>query len=84
VTELPHRPGALYRALEPFARRDINLLKIESRPVKGHPWRYRFYLDLAASRQQPEVTKALTELRERAAGVRILGWYATAEEACDD
>jgi prephenate dehydratase len=76
VMQLPHRPGALSRALEPFARRDINLLKIESRPIQGHPWRYRFYLDLAASPQQPGVTDALKELQDRADSVRILGWYA--------
>jgi prephenate dehydratase/chorismate mutase len=84
VTQLPHRPGALYRALEPFARRSINLLKIESRPVKGHPWRYRFYLDLAASLLQPEVGDALTELRDLAEGVQIFGCYVAAQEVCDD
>lgn len=84
VTELAHRPGGLYRALEPFALRDINLLKIESRPVKGHPWRYRFYLDLAASLDQQGVTDALKELRDCAESVQILGCYVMAREVSGD
>lgn len=78
VVQLAHRPGSLYRALEPFARRDINLLKIESRPVKGRPWQYRFYLDLCASTRDSEVAAALAELQERAEEVRHLGCYVAA------
>ncbi len=59
VFQLDHRPGALVHSLEPFARRSINLMKIESRPVHGSPWQYRFYLDLQASRRDPEVAAAL-------------------------
>jgi prephenate dehydratase len=53
VFELDHRPGALFHALSPFAGRGLNLMKIESRPVHGRPWQYRFYLDLQASRTDP-------------------------------
>ena len=90
VIELPHHAGALHDALEPFARRDIDLLKIEGRPVKGRPWEYCFYLDLRGSANDNEVTAALEELRERRVEVRILGSYASArvpvlktEEASD-
>jgi prephenate dehydratase len=78
VVTLAHRPGALYHALEPFARRSLDLLKLESRPVRGHPWEYHFYLDLRASPQDAEAGAALAELRERATSVRVLGHYASA------
>ncbi len=80
VFELDHRPGALLRALEPFARRGINLMKIESRPVHGKPWQYRFYLDLQAAREQPEATAALAELQSEVVGLRILGSYPAAKQ----
>jgi prephenate dehydratase len=78
VLRLAHRPGALHNVLEPFARRAIDLLKIESRPIVGQPWQYRFYLDLQASTSDAEVGRALAELRERAAEVRLLGCYPAA------
>lgn len=78
VLKLPHRGGALHHALEPFARRGIDLVKIESRPIRGRPWEYHFYLDLQASTNDAEVIKALAELDERASEVRILGCYRTA------
>jgi prephenate dehydratase len=80
VFELDHRPGALLRALEPFARRGINLMKIESRPVHGKPWQYRFYLDLQAASEQPEADVALEELQGEVVGLRILGSYPAAKQ----
>lgn len=79
VLKLPHKGGALYHALEPFARRGIDLVKIESRPIKGQPWEYHFYLDLQASTNDAEVIKALAELDERAMEVRVLGCYPAAD-----
>jgi len=78
VLRLAHRPGALHAALEPFARLGLDLLKIVSRPIKGSPWQYHFYLDLRAPVRDPQVARALTELRERADSVRVLGSYASA------
>ena len=78
VFQLDHRPRALYNALEPFARRNLNLMKIESRPVHGRPWQYRFYLDLQASRRDPDVAAALRELESLVVELRILGSYVSA------
>jgi prephenate dehydratase len=83
VFQLDHRPGALYHALEPFARRNLNLMKIESRPVHGRPWQYRFYLDLQASQRDPEVTTALAELEKLVVDLRILGSYPAAPTSGD-
>jgi prephenate dehydratase len=77
--QLDHRPGALLHALEPFARRNINLMKIESRPVHGRPWQYRFYLDLQTARSNPEAAAALEELDKQVVELRILGSYAAAQ-----
>ncbi|HXZ11450.1 MAG TPA: prephenate dehydratase [Candidatus Sulfotelmatobacter sp.] len=79
VFQTAHLPGALHRALEPFARRDINMLKIESRPVHGRPWEYRFYLDLEISASDPVAVAALEELRRHSVNLRILGSYPSAE-----
>jgi prephenate dehydratase len=80
VFELDHRPGALHKSLEPFARRAINMMKIESRPVHGKPWQYRFYLDLQTSGQEPAARAALDELESLVVGLRVLGSYASAKE----
>jgi prephenate dehydratase len=79
VMKLPHTPGALHQALEPFARRGVDLLKIESRPIKGRPWEYHFYLDLHASTKDVKVADALAELKERVTEVRLLGCYPAAQ-----
>jgi prephenate dehydratase/chorismate mutase len=78
VIELPHQPGALHDALEPFARRGIDLLKIEGRPVKGRPWEYCFYLDVRGSVNQAEVVETLDELNHGRVETRILGAYRSA------
>jgi prephenate dehydratase/chorismate mutase len=78
VIELPHQPGALHNALEPFARRGIDLLKIQGRPVKGRPWEYCFYLDLRGSPNDSEVAAALSELRDHRVETRVLGAYRAA------
>jgi prephenate dehydratase len=78
VFELEHRPGALYQALAPLAKREINLMKIESRPVHGSPWQYRFYLDLQVSGCEKGAASALAELGGLVVGLRVLGSYASA------
>jgi len=78
VVMLLHQPGALYQALEPIARQNINLVKIESRPLVGHPWEYCFYLDLIGSPETPETQAVLAELRKHTSELRILGCYVSA------
>ena len=84
VFELDHRPGALLHALEPFARRNVNMMKIESRPVHGKPWQYRFYLDLQASKSDPAAAAALAELEKQVVGLRVLGSYPSAQSPAAD
>ena len=78
VVFLLHEPGALHQALQPIAKQNINLVKIESRPIVGHPFEYVFYLDLIASPQSQATQAALDELRRRTREVRILGFYVAA------
>jgi prephenate dehydratase len=79
VFRLPHSPGALQQALAPFARRSLNLMKIESRPMRGQPWEYRFYLDLQAAVGAAATTAALEQLKDFAVDLHILGSYKAAE-----
>lgn len=81
VFEVDHRPGALFHALEPFAKRGINLMKIESRPVHGSPWQYRFYLDLQTPAGAAGAESALEELRRQVVALRVLGSYPSAKIA---
>jgi prephenate dehydratase len=68
-------PGALFRALSAFALRDLNLAKIESRPLRGKPWEYLFYLDFLGRVDSPNAQNALNHLRELADFLRVLGCY---------
>jgi prephenate dehydratase len=68
-------PGALHRALRPFADRGLNLSKLESRPLGEEPWQYRFYLDVESGLQEPGFKEALDELRADGAAVQVLGSY---------
>jgi len=68
-------PGALFRALSAFALRDINLAKIESRPLRGKPWEYLFYLDLDGRVNEQRVANALNHLAELTDFQRVLGCY---------
>ncbi|MBV9670910.1 MAG: prephenate dehydratase [Acidobacteriales bacterium] len=71
----PNSPGALFRALACFALRDLNLTKIESRPLRGKPWEYLFYVDLLGSTREKAVERALSNLREITQFCKVLGTY---------
>jgi len=70
-------PGALFKALSVFALRDISLSKIESRPVRGRPWEYVFYVDILRGDDEP-AKNALRHLAEVADLVKVLGVYPAA------
>ena len=77
----PHTPGALYHALEPFTRRQINLMKIESYPVKERLWEYLFFVDCAGHVKDEEIRSCMEDLKEKTTFLKILGSYPRGEEA---
>ena len=68
-------PGALHKALSIFSIRDIDLSKIESRPVKSKKWNYRFYVDVIAGYEEEKLKLAIKHLEEIACEVKVLGSY---------
>jgi len=72
------QPGILYRMLEPFSKREINLSKIESRPMKKKAWEYIFFLDIEGHIDDEPITAAVTELRDYCQFLKVLGSYPRA------
>ena len=73
--ELPHQSGSLYRILSHFIYNDLNMTKIESRPIKGRTWEYCFFVDFEGNLEDAAVKNALRGLREEAQNLKILGNY---------
>lgn len=78
VFALKSIPGALHKALSIFAFRDIDLLKIESRPIPGNPWQYIFYLDYQSPRPPETNERVLADLEEISVFTKVLGSYPIA------
>lgn len=70
-----HRPGSLFRTMEPLYLNGLNLTHIQSRPLSGSPFEYYFFIDVEGHVDEPHVRKALDIMRERTAFLRLLGSY---------
>ena len=68
----------MYHMLEPFSKRDINLAKTESRPMKGKAWEYIFFLDMEGHIEDLKIAEALEELKTHCQFLKILGSYPKA------
>lgn len=75
--ELPHESGSLYRILSHFLYNDLNMTQIESRPIKGRSWEYRFFIDVEGNLDMPGVKNALRGIKAEAKRLRILGNFKT-------
>jgi chorismate mutase/prephenate dehydratase len=75
VFVVPHKAGSLLRALEPFARRGINMTRIESRPSRLRNWEYLFYVDIEGHELDENVSNGLMEMEKWCAFVKRLGSY---------
>ncbi len=80
VMATQHRPGALYWCLGAFAYRQVNLVKLESRPSRRMPWDYIFYLVFDGHADDPPCAEALAELRTKTTFLRVLGSYPVDQE----
>lgn len=72
------QPGALYKILEPLARRSISMNRIESRPAHGKLWQYAFFIDVTGHAEESPLKDALAEIDKYAGDVRVLGSYPVA------
>jgi len=79
IFSLPHIPGSLYNALGEFAKRGINLTKIESRPTRQRPWEYYFFLDFEGHQEDEPYREALAALAQKTIFLKILGSYPKAK-----
>ncbi len=75
--EVPHKSGSLYHMLSHFIYNNLNMTKIESRPIEERSWEYRFFIDFEGNLADGAVKNALRGLREEARNMKILGNYIT-------
>lgn len=75
ILAVGQRPGALVNALMIFKKHEINMCKLESRPIKGHPWEEMFYIDVTENVQSESMQKAIAELKACTSDFSELGCY---------
>jgi len=80
IFKTKHIPGALYKALGIFSVSDINLTKIESRPIPGKPWEYNFHLDIEGHHKDKIISEALEILKHNSLFMKVIGSYPKAKE----
>ena len=73
--EVPHESGSLYHMLSHFIYNNLNMCKIESRPIEDRNWEYRFFIDFEGNLADSAVKNALRGLRDEARSLKILGNY---------
>ena len=73
--ETEHDPGSLYRLMSHIIYNNLNMTKLESRPVPGHTWEYRFFMNFDGNFSQSSVKNALTGISEEAVSFKILGSF---------
>ncbi len=75
IASSKNKPGALHRLLSPFSRHNISMTRIESRPSRQALWEYVFFIDIEGHQDDPNIRRALSELDNEAAFLKILGAY---------
>ena len=77
---VPHVPGALYHALEPFAREHLNLTRIESYPIRDRMWEYLFFVDFSGHIEEERTKRCLTDMKKVTTVIKVLGSYPRGDE----
>ena len=72
---MKHESGSLYHALSHFIYNDLNMNRLESRPIEGRNWEYRFFVDFDGNLEEPGVKNAIRGLRDETMNMQILGNY---------
>lgn len=75
LVSVRNEAGSVYKMLEPFDKYGVSMTRLESRPTKGGKWEYYFFVDFVGHIKEPKIAKAIAELRERVADLKILGSY---------
>ena len=80
VLTTDHKPGALYNALGIFADKQMNLTKLQSRPIMGKAWHYMFYIDVSSAAETDDFKQAQQKLKKQGCHITILGSYAAGQQ----